>query len=247
MAEEVTDTSMKNEENSEDVRASVKHLQSLINNHIATSIQFKISGKTTIKCLFTKYYKDDGKEELWPKNTFRKSYRHKIEMLECILAISLTNTLRPTNKRPHDDTELTYERNISDSDVERYLSAIGINDSTASSQSSSIQISPDSGRSTRSKRNTSQRDTMDETGNTSSSQQPPQQHHERVSISGITVDGGSSTMISTVENNISNNNGIGSNVSAITIMKSIRKRNTSQRDTTNGAANTSSSWPINKI
>ena len=122
------------------------------------------------------------------------------------------------------------------------MRAIGVNDSTTASQPSSIEISQDSGRSTRSKRNTSQRDTMDETGNTSSSRQPPQQHHERVSISGITVDGGSS-MINTVENNISNNNGIGSNVSAITIMKSIRKRNTSQRDTTNGAANTSSSWP----
>jgi len=77
---------------------------------------------------------------------------------------------------------------------------------------------------------------------TSSSRPPQQQHHERVSISGITVHGGSS-IINTVENNISNNNGIGSNVSAITIMKSIRKRNTSQRDTTNGAANTSSSRP----
>ena len=97
MAAEVTDTSMRNEENSEDIRASVKHIQSIINRHIATSNHLKISGKKTIKCLFTKYYKDDGKEELWPKNTFRKSYRHKIEMLECILAISLTNTTRTTS------------------------------------------------------------------------------------------------------------------------------------------------------
>jgi len=120
MAAEVADTSMRNEENSEDIRASIKHLQSIINHHVSTSNQLKISGKKTIKSLFTKYYKDNGKEELWPKNAFRKSYRHKTEMLECILAISLNNTVRPTNTKPHDETELTYERNISDSDVERY-------------------------------------------------------------------------------------------------------------------------------
>ena len=73
MAAEVADTSMRNEENSEDIRASIIHLQSLINYHIATSNQLKISGKTTIKLLFTKYYKDDGKEELWLKNTFSKA------------------------------------------------------------------------------------------------------------------------------------------------------------------------------
>ena len=73
MAAEVADTSMRNEENSEDMRASIEHLQSLINHHIATSNQLKISGKTTIKLLFTKYYKNDGKEELWLKNTFRKA------------------------------------------------------------------------------------------------------------------------------------------------------------------------------
>ena len=146
MASEVADTSMRNKENSEDIRASIKHLQIIINHHDSTSNQLKISGKKTIKSLFTKYYKDDGKEELWPKNAFRKSYRHKIEMLECILAISVTNTLRPTKKQPHDVTELTYERNISDSDVERYLSAIGVNDSTTASQSSSVEISQDSER-----------------------------------------------------------------------------------------------------
>ena len=73
MAAEVADTSMRNEENSEDKRVSIKHLYSLINHHIATSNQLKISGKTTIKLLFTKYYKDDGKEELWLKNTFSKA------------------------------------------------------------------------------------------------------------------------------------------------------------------------------
>ena len=76
MAAEVTNSSMRNDENIEEmanIRASVKHLQRIINHHIATSNQLKISGKTTIKFLFTKCYKDDGKEELWPKNTFRKA------------------------------------------------------------------------------------------------------------------------------------------------------------------------------
>ena len=50
------------------IRASVKHLQSIINHHISTSNQIKIPRKKTIKGLFTKYYKVDGKEELWPKN-----------------------------------------------------------------------------------------------------------------------------------------------------------------------------------
>ena len=214
MAAEVTNSSMRNDENIEEmanIRASVKHLQSIINLHISNSNQLKkIPGTKTIKNLFTKYYKDDGKEELWPTNTFKKSYKRKMEMLNMFLAMSITDIRRPTAKQSRDQSELTYERNISDSDVERYLNAIGVNDSTTSSQSSSIQISPDSGRSTRSKRNTSQRDTMDETGNTSSCRQPQQQQqlqqYERVSISGNTVDGGSSIIISTCENNSFSNN-----------------------------------------
>ena len=154
MAAEVTNSSMRNDENIEEmanIRASVKHLQSIINLHISNSNQLKkIPGTKTIKNLFTKYYKDDGKEELWPTNTFKKSYKRKMEMLNMFLAMSITDIRRPTAKQSRDQSELTYERNISDSDVERYLRAIGVNDSTISSQSPSIQISPDSGRSTRS-------------------------------------------------------------------------------------------------
>ena len=67
--------------------------------------------------------------------------------------------------------------------------AIGVNDSTTASQPSSIEISQDSGRQIRSKRNTLQRDTINEAANTSSTWQPQQQQqqHERVSISGNTT------------------------------------------------------------
>ena len=76
-----------------------------------------------------------------------------------------------------------------------------------------------------------------------SSRPPQQQHHERVSISGITVDGGSS--INTVENNISNNNGIDSNVTTSTKKKRIRngvssrKRKDFARESLNNSLNSS--------
>ena len=54
------------------------------------------------------------------------------------------------------------------------MRAIGVNDSTTASQPSSIEISQDSGRQTRSKRNTLQRDTINEAANTSSTRQPKQ-------------------------------------------------------------------------
>ena len=69
------------------------------------------------------------------------------------------------------------------------MRVIGVNDSTTASQPSSIEISQDSRRQTRSKRITLQRDTINEAANTSSTRQPQQQQqqHERVSISGKTT------------------------------------------------------------
>ena len=74
MASEVMGTtSTRNEENSKETaneRDTVKYLQTIINDHALTSTG---SGKKTIRHLFTKYYRDKGKEELWLTNTFIKS------------------------------------------------------------------------------------------------------------------------------------------------------------------------------
>ena len=79
-----------------------------------------------------------------------------MNMLGSFLDITI-DTRRPSGTRTTDSSELVFKRNISDLEVEHYLRAIGVNDSTISSQSSSVEISQDSGRPTRSKRSTSQR------------------------------------------------------------------------------------------
>ena len=117
MAAEGTGNTTRNEENSKvtttSERDTVKYLQRIINDHALTSNQLSIAGKKTIKKLFTKHYKGNGKEHLWLTNTFIKSYKHKTAMLNCILGISMNETKRPTANKPHDRTELTYERHIS--------------------------------------------------------------------------------------------------------------------------------------
>jgi hypothetical protein len=240
MAELTDIVAIRNEDDSDETaneRAAIKYLQSIINNHDLSSTDSKVlSGQKRIRNLFTDYYKKKGNERLWPTDTFTKNYKYKKNMLDSILDITIHHR-RPSRTRTYDSSELVFKRNISDSDVERYLRAIGVNDSTTASQSSSVEISQDSGRSTRSKRNTSKRDTMDEAGNTSSSRQPQQQQqqqHESVSISGNTVDGGSSSssFISTDENNSSSNNygnSIGSSATAVTKKKRKRPEQSSRK------------------
>ena len=86
MAEEVSGNTMRTNEESSKVttaseRDTVKHLQKIINDHALTTNQSSKHGKKTIKNLFTKHYKENGKEHLWLTNTFIKSYKHKIAML----------------------------------------------------------------------------------------------------------------------------------------------------------------------
>jgi len=119
---EITDIAdMRNEDVSDEMsneRTTIKYLQSIINNHDLSSNDSNfLSEQKSIRNLFTDYYKNKGKERLWPTNAFTKNYKNKMNMLGSFLDITI-DTRRPSGTRTTDSSELVFKRNISDLEVE---------------------------------------------------------------------------------------------------------------------------------